>query len=170
MKRLLPTLAFALLTALPSGAAAQVHIPMDCRVPNQPPGRCGWCALETIARHQKVTKLYGITDTHPCRCHAEDLERLLIEKKVPYRVQPPGETDTRILRETLASGRGVVVGFESAPLIGAHIVTLVGFDPEKGTAQIIDSSDPERRVRTMPMRRFRYWWDGFALTLEGKRQ
>src|SRR5207244_704733 len=50
---------------LPLYAPAGVNIPTDCRVPNQPPGRCGWCALETLARHHGIKTLYGLVEQHP---------------------------------------------------------------------------------------------------------
>jgi hypothetical protein len=44
------------------------------------------------------------------------------------------------------------------------MVTLVDFDDD--VARIIDSNDPDRGTRTMPIDDFLSWWDGFALVLE----
>ena len=32
--------------------------------------------------------------------------------------------------------------------------------------RVIDPNDRDGRTRTMPLERFLYWWDGFALVLE----
>ena len=164
VNRTLRHLALIVLLFTPCTALAEVNIPLQCRIKNRPPGRCGWCALETLARHQRVKALYGITDEHESRSDPETLEGLLQTKHITYRVQPRGNSDTAILRQAIHEGRGVVVGFrELSPGSGGHIVTLVDFTEDQ--ARVIDSNDADRRVRTMPVQRFLFWWDGFALVL-----
>jgi hypothetical protein len=159
---------FALLFLfIPCAAGAEVTIAVECRVKNRPPGRCGWCAVETLARHLKIKALYGLTANNPCRACPEDLEGALEAAGVSYRIQYPGNRSTSILRSAIREGRGAAVGFrECQPRAGGHIVTLVDFGPTK--VKVIDSSDPVDRVRTMSRERFLYWWDGFALVLEKK--
>jgi hypothetical protein len=157
---------FALIVLLftPCTALAEVDIPLPCRIKNRPPGRCGWCALETVARHQRVKALYGITEEHDSRSDPETLQALLVAKHIIYRIQGRGSSDTSILRQAIKEGRGVVVGFrELSPGSGGHIVTLVDFTEEQ--ARVIDSNDTDRHVRTMPVQRFLFWWDGFALVV-----
>jgi hypothetical protein len=149
-------------------AGAEVKIASQCRVKNRPPGRCGWCAVETLARHHKIKALYGLTEQNACNACPEDLEDALEAAGVPYRIQYPGDCDTAILRRAIRRDRGAAVGFrECVPGAGGHIVTLVDFGPKQ--VKVIDPSDPVYRVRTMSLERFLYWWDGFALVLEKER-
>ena len=149
---------------LTAQALAEVNIATKSRIKNQPPGRCGWCALETLARHQHLTSLYGLTEKNARCARPEDLEEVLIEADVDYRVQHRGSFGTKILRDAVREDRGAVVGFrERSPGGGGHIVTLVEFGPEE--VRVIDPNDADCRVRTMSRERFMYWWDGFALVL-----
>jgi hypothetical protein len=164
VNRTLRHLALIVLLVTPCTALAEVNIPLECRIKNRPPGRCGWCALETVGRHQHVKALYGITDEHDSRSDPETLEALLVAKHLAYRVQGRGNSDAAILRQAIKEGHGVVVGFrELSPGSGGHIVTLVDYTEDQ--ARVIDSNDADRRVRTMPLDRFLFWWDGFALVL-----
>lgn len=155
-----------LLLALLSGTVrAEVKIALKNRVRNQPEGRCAWCALETLGRHHGIEALYGLAEKHPMRATQIDLEAVLDDARVDYRTQPVGSRGTTILRYAIRENLGAVVGFrELAPGRGAHMVTLVDFGSEE--VRVIDSNDTDGRVRTMPLKRFLSWWDGFALVLE----
>jgi hypothetical protein len=151
-----------LLLLLPCAARAEVEIAPDCRVKNEPPGRCGWCALETLARHHRLTALYGLTRKHPSTCSARSLEESLATAGVPYRIQYPGGRRRDILRYAIREGLGAVIGFRKPhPGADGHIVTLVDFT-EAGV-KVIDSNDADGRTRTMSRDRFLDRWDGFAL-------
>jgi hypothetical protein len=164
VSRTIRQLAVLFLLLTPCTALAEVHIPLTCRIRNRPPGRCGWCALETLARHQHVLALYGITDERNSRCDPQTLEAALIAKRLAYRIQSPGTSDTVILNQAMREGRGVVVGFrELWPGAGGHIVTLVDFTAD--LVRVIDSNDADQRVRTMSINHFLFWWDGFAMVL-----
>jgi len=155
------------LSLLLSGVVwGEVKIDPRCRMRNRPPGRCGWCAVETLARHHQIKALYGLTEDNPTVCDPEDLEDALEDAGVRYRIQYPGDNSrTAILRYAIKENLGAAVGFrELYPGAGGHIVTLVDFGPDY--VKVIDSADREYRVRTMDIDRFFYWWDGFALVLE----
>jgi hypothetical protein len=146
---------------------AEVKVPADCRVKNRPPGRCGWCCLETLARYLKIKALYGLTDHNPSRCDVVNLVTVLDDAEIHYRIQYPGNRSQTILRHAVHEGLGAVVGFrELYPGAGGHIVTLIDLT-EKGV-QVIDPNDADGRTRRMTLERFLYWWDGFALVLEAK--
>ncbi len=148
-----------------SSAVAEVRIATACRIKNRPPGRCGWCALETLARHHRFKALYGVTDDHCSTCDAEELETAVADTGVRYRIQYRGEGSQAILRFAVRKNLGAVVGFrELYPGSGGHIVTLV--DLTEDTVKVIDSNDADGRTREMTLDRFLYWWDGFALVLE----
>jgi hypothetical protein len=165
MTRLLRLGALGALLLLPLSAAAEARIPLACRVKNRPPGRCGWCAVETLARHLHLRSLYGITRNNASRSNIEDLEEVISAAGVVYHLQRPGAFDTTILNRSVEAGLGVAVGFrELQPGAGGHIVTLVDFTDEE--ARVIDPNDRDGRIRTMTRERFLYWWDGFALVLE----
>ena len=164
MTRVFPLLAGLLLWMPAMEARAEVDIPIECRVSNQPPGRCGWCALETVGRHQHIKALFGLTDKNARLARPEDLEQVLAERRISYQVQERGQLDTRILLSALGKNHGVVVGFrELFPGAGGHIVTLIDLGADE--VRVIDPNDPDHRVRTMSRERFFYWWDGFALIL-----
>src|SRR5262249_44371532 len=158
----------AALLFLPGPAAAEVNIDPGCRMKNLPPGRCGWCSVETLARHHHIKVLYGLVEDHPTNANPEDLTAVLDKSKVHYQFQKRGDRDTAILRASCADGLGAVVGFR--PLYeggGGHIVTLVDFTDE--TVKVIDPNDQDGRVRTMTTERFLRWWDGFTLVLQPER-
>src|ERR1700730_3248458 len=113
-------LALAVLLLLPLAGWAEVKISLECRVKNRPPGRWGWCALETLARHHGVKSLYNLTDDHDCRACPEDLEETLTDNGIHYRIQYPGTDSTKLLDYAIKKGRGAVIGFrELAPGTGA---------------------------------------------------
>ncbi len=164
MMRTFPVFA-ALLLWVPLGhIRAEVDIPLDCRISNLPPGRCGWCALETVGRHQHIKSLIGLTEKKACQARPEDLIQVLDSKGVTYRLQCRGQFDIRILRQAMQKNHGAVVGFrEVQPGAGGHIVTLVDFGPDE--VRVIDPNDSDHRVRTLTRDRFMHWWDGFVLVL-----
>jgi hypothetical protein len=163
-----PLLSIALaLFLVPCPGRAEVDVPVACRIKNRPPGRCGWCSLETLARFQHLTVLYGLTDQHETTCSPTNLEESLNGTGIVYRIQYPGETSQAILHHAVSQGLGAAVGFrELFPGAGGHIVTLV--DITDDTVKVIDPNDQDCRTRSMSIERFLYWWDGFALVLEPK--
>jgi hypothetical protein len=166
-----PTRGVALTLALfllPGAAPAEVNIDAAFRMKNRPPGRCGWCAVETLGRHHRIKCLFGLVEDHDSTANPEDLTALLDKLKVRYKLQVRGERDTAILRASCADGLGAVVGFR--PLYeggGGHIVTLVEYTAD--TVKVIDPNDQDGRVRTMTTDRFLHWWDGFTLVLQPER-
>lgn len=160
-------LALSLLLLLARGVRAEVPIPLDCRIPNEAPGRCGWCALETLARYLHIEALYGLTQKHASTASPGDLKEVLRARKVAFRAQERGDRDTVILRSAVDKKLGAVVGFrEVYPGSGGHIVTLIDFGPEE--VRLIDPNDADGHTRVVPLERFLFWWDGFVLVLEGK--
>ncbi len=166
MTRTVPLLAGLLLWVPLGQIHGEVNIPLDCRIGNLPPGRCGWCALETLGRHQHITSLIGLTKKNSRQARPEDLTQVLDEKGIGYRIQFRRHFDTEILRQAILNNHGAVVGFrELRPGLGGHIVTLVDFGPDE--VRVIDPNDADHRIRTLSRERFMHWWDGFALVLTG---
>lgn len=162
-----PKLPFALLLLflVPGAGRAEVRVAADCRIKNRPPGRCGWCCLETLARHHKIKALYGLTEHNASRCDVANLEAVVADADLLYRIQYPGSRNQAILRYAVREGLGAVVGFrELFPGAGGHIVTLI--DLSEDGVLVIDPNDADGRTRRMTLDRFLYWWDGFALVLE----
>jgi hypothetical protein len=172
VKTLVQAIAVVVAFSFPLLAAAEVKIAAKNRMRNRPPGRCGWCAVETLARHHHFTSLYGLVKKHACRCCAEDLEKALEKGGINYHVQYPSKRNRRktaILKAAIRDGQGAAVGFhELYKGAGGHIVTLVGWGNR--TVRIIDSSDPHRRIKKMSKKRFLSYWDGFALVLDKEKQ
>ena len=163
------TIALTVALLIPCVVRAEVNIAPECRMKNRPPGRCGWCALETLGRHHHIKSLVGIVEDHASTANPEDLTAFLDTVKVRYQLQNRGEVSTAILRTACEKGLGAVVGFR--PLqegAGGHIVTLVEFTDD--TAKVIDPNDQDGRVRTMPRDRFLYWWDGFTIVVQPERR
>jgi hypothetical protein len=163
--RLIRALALTVLVLVPCAARAEVRVAPACRMKNRPPGRCGWCAVETLARHHGIRCLYGLVEDHARMASPDDLTLLLDGHRIGYRLQPRGYRDTAILRTACRDGLGAVIGFRPLyPGGSGHIVTLVDFGDEQ--VRVIDSNDQDGRVRTMTRERFLHWWDGFALVLQ----
>jgi len=162
-------LVIAALFLFPCTAAAEVPIAPGSRVTNVPPGRCAWCAVETLARHHHIASLYGLTREHAVQAHPEDLKTVLSVAHVRFRIQERGEQHAAILRDAIVQGLGAVVGFrELYPGSGGHIVTVIDFGPQQ--VLVIDPNDQDKRTRSMPLELFLFWWDGFALVLEGEQK
>jgi hypothetical protein len=143
---------------------AEVHIAQNDRVHNRPPGRCGWCALETLARHHGLAAIYGFTANHPFLCSARSLEQSLTHAGVLFRIQYPGSHSRAILNFAIAENLGAAVGLrEPSPGVAGHIVTLV--DLHDDTVKYIDPNDDDGRTRRMSLQRFLSSWDGLAVVL-----
>jgi hypothetical protein len=155
-----------MLLILANFARSEVNIPSECRIPNKSAdGRCGWCALETLARRHGIRSLYGLAEKYPSRTRPRDLEAAVAASEVRYHIQQRGCRRTEILRDAINHDLGAIVGFRPAyPGAGGHIVTLVDFGPTK--VRYLDSNDKDDRVRTMDLDSFLEEWDGFALVLE----
>jgi hypothetical protein len=161
--------ASVLFIAFTSAAWAEVNIPTECRIKNLPPGRCGWCALETLARHHHIEALYGLTKAHATLSSPEHLEEVLDQAGVAYRIQYPGNYSKAILRNAVKKGLGAAVGVRGDYNgHGPHILTLIDFDKDR--VKVIDCNDKDRRTREISMDDFLYWWDGFAIVLEAAPQ
>src|SRR5437773_12231648 len=96
VKKLL-TFALALLLLLPGAVQAEVKVLAACRIKNRPPGRCGWCCVETLARHHKIEPLYGLTEHNASRCDVTNLETVVADADVLYRIQYLGNGSQCIL-------------------------------------------------------------------------
>ena len=165
MHKLAVFIAPCLFLLLPAVGFSEVQIPSDCRIANKPPGRCGWCALETLARRHAIKPLYGVVDKHPAQSRPRDLEGVVAATQVKYRIQERGSRNTEILRDAISRDLGAVVGLRPLyPGAGGHIVTLVEFGPKE--VRILDPNDADRRVRAMDLETFLNRWDGFALVLD----
>lgn len=157
--------------ALP--ANAEIHIAPQCRVKNRPPGRCGWCALETLARHHGLESIYGLADRHPCTCSPRSLEEALQQTGVRYRMQYPGSRGRGILYYAMEEELGAAIGLRAEDAsgahgtghahVGGHIVVLIDLSPN--FVKILDPNDADGRTRTMSLRRFLERWDGLAVIL-----
>lgn len=149
----------------PSLARAEVHIEQKNRVHDRWGDRCGWCALETLARYFEITELYDLADKQTGPSRIADLETALDRANVNYRVQEPGCRNKAILSYAVRQNLGALVGFrERTPGAGRHIVTLVDYGPDE--VRVLDSHDGDGRIRTMSLKRFLSWWDGFVLVIE----
>jgi hypothetical protein len=158
-------IALPLSLVLPGPAWAEIDIAPACRVKNSPPGRCGWCAVETLARYHGLRGLYGLAQKNPSTCNPGNLEEALVETGICYRIQYPGRHKLAILRYAIREKLGAVIGFrQPSPNSIGHIVTLVDFT--EAAVKIIDSNDTDLPTRQMSLDRFLAEWDGFALVLE----
>lgn len=167
MRNILIVLGMALLAQVGSATSARAGVeiaPAD-RVHDPTGNRCGWCALETLARHHGILSLAETVAQKTGRAAVADLEAALDAARADYRVQDAGLRYTLILRYAVREKRGALVGFhERSPGAGRHIVTLIDFGADG--VRVIDPNDADGRVRTMSLRHFLSWWDGFALVID----
>jgi ABC-type bacteriocin/lantibiotic exporter with double-glycine peptidase domain len=150
---------------VPTVTQAGVPIAKSERVHDRWGDRCGWCALETMARYFEITELYQLAETHPGPATLADLESTLDRVNVNYRVQDAGCRNKEILNYAVRENLGAIVGFrERTPGGRRHLVVLVDYGPDE--VRVLDSNDADGRIRTMPLKRFLSWWDGSALVIE----
>lgn len=171
-RRILPLLSFALLALTANNANAQVfYIAPQNQVYN-PTSYCGWAAVETVARHQGITRLHGLT-AHQMRtttsglAYQRDLINKLQQLGIAYDARLHGSYDYAFVQQALARQRGVVVTLRS--LTGNpydHNVVLTGLTP-----QAAYTVNPDRAGTTIPMSRqiFDARWRGDGLILTGRR-
>jgi hypothetical protein len=165
VKKTLLLLASAVCLLLPSVAFSEVKIAKTCRIANQLDGRCGWSALETLARHHGIKSLYGVGEKYPANTRPKDLESAVVASGAKYRIQSRGCRDTEILRDSVRDNLGAIVGLRPTYSGGrGHIVTLVDFGSDE--VRYLDPNDTDSQVRTMDTESFLARWDGFTLVLE----
>jgi ABC-type bacteriocin/lantibiotic exporter with double-glycine peptidase domain len=159
------SLVVLIVVLIPSVTQAEVLIARSHRIHDRWGDRCGWCALETLARYFAISELYDVADKHNGPARIADLEAALDRVNVNYRVQDAGCRNKAILRYAVRENLGALVGFrERTPGAGRHIITLVDYGPEE--VRVVDPNDADGRIRTMSLKRFLSWWDGFALVIE----
>lgn len=61
-------------------------------IQNKEPGRCAWCALETLGRTHGWKNLHGLTEKNARAAQREDMVAELDKYKIRYQVQYPSET------------------------------------------------------------------------------
>jgi ABC-type bacteriocin/lantibiotic exporter with double-glycine peptidase domain len=161
----LRSLAVLLVVLAPSVAPAEVSIPRSSRVHDRWGNRSGWSALETLAHYFEITELYHLTDKQTGPANPSDLEAALDKVNVNYRVQDAGCRNKAILHYAVRENLGALVGFRAlTPGAERHFVIVVDYGPDE--VRVLDSTDADGRIRTMPLKRFLSWWDGFALVIE----
>jgi hypothetical protein len=147
-------------------AVADVKIATADRVENVSPGYCSWCAIETLARHHKITSLVGLVKNR-----VEDkkfsggaswlIMKALNEAKVDYKIR--FIADYEAIQEACDEGRGAVVNIFNYPdTYNYHAITLTHID--KKIVRFVDSNDIEKDVE-LPRAFFEKNWDGFSLVL-----
>jgi hypothetical protein len=101
---------------------------------------------------KKAGKYHGITEAN-ARAQLKALG-------VHYRMQATGKRSTKLIRESLAAGRGVVVGVDLPK--GKHAVIVT--ELTKAEARIVDPNEPTVGV-VLPRYLFDQLWDGWALSI-----
>lgn len=168
----------ATLLCLPAWA---VEIPENCRVPNEDPGYCSWCSIETIARCNGINELYDLIqerkdlkvdiyvdkdgkqkefDAHSG--YHFSIRRRLDKSGLSYYYQYPGDYRTDLLKR-YANKYGVV--WNRKPLRrgwAGHAMVLTHFDDKK--VKFWDPNHPEF-IYTASREWFDYWWDGCMIAI-----
>jgi hypothetical protein len=169
-------------------AWAQADIPMECRVKNRPPGYCVWASLETLGRHQKIDKLYNLTDNrakdpdsvepvfrlmfdgtiiqfekriHKAAGTAFSADKKLTELGVKHKITEI--KDLTHIQEAMKKKHGCVVFLHPNPTFpGPHAVTLVNINDER--VEIIDSNNCKHYWA--PRGWFDTYWAGAVITVD----
>lgn len=87
MKKLLCKILILLL--LSSQAQAEVVISPKNHMQNQDPGRCAWCALETLTRTHGYKNSEGMVESNPRGAYQRDMIAELDKYQINYEVQWP---------------------------------------------------------------------------------
>jgi len=140
--------------------ASQCEIASEMRVPNRSRTQCVWASIETLARHNKVPQLYGITDTYKEKANIHHVEKVLKKKRVRYIMTLKGNT-TLLKRYVREKKFGVAFGTNHK-----HMMTMVHIDDE--CVKFIDSSSKELEEKTWDLKTFNKAFDGWVIVILGK--
>lgn len=169
----------------------EVFIPVNCRVPNPPPGYCAWSSIETLGNHLRIKQLYGLVEsrkkdpdtvTGAWKLSLEYglyYETEVIEKNagtcdtikekldglgVRYVMQRDGGTDTRLITDSINRNLGCVVGVWSGlpTCRGHHAIIVIDFNEK--TYCYIDTNDC-LSIYVGSRSWFDAYWDGFILVV-----
>jgi hypothetical protein len=134
-------------------------------VENKTGHQCVWACLETLAKHNNVKALQGLTDDHLGNAYPIEVDIVLLNSGAKFKHQMPGRKDTEILDRADQSGRGamVVIHMNNGT---THAITFVGWD-DKWVRYI--NSGKDRRVHRFSRRRFMEVWNGQAITLHPRK-
>jgi hypothetical protein len=169
-------------------AWAQVQIPMGCRVKNRPPGYCVWACIETLGRHQKIDKLYNLTDNRakdpdslePHRVSVGDGMILEYYVRVPHAAGTAYSANKKLndlgvkhkiteakdlthINEAMKKDHGCVIFLHPNPTYpGPHAVLLVKLTEEN--AEFIDPNDLVHYRATRGW--FDLYWAGAVITVD----
>jgi hypothetical protein len=178
---------FLVLLASPTVSAQYVVINGAHRTPNVPQGCCGYCVLETAARHHGHHSLAGTVAartalpwgptrqdpvcgpvrSHPCHSWQKDLVTVLSKHKIPHDSRPHGSYDRTILAEGVAGKRPVLFSTKGRHRCEAgHWWLMLG---DAGSHYRV--WDPNRAAQNshMPKDFFEKHWQGDSLALRNKR-
>ena len=154
------------LLAISAASLAAPRIDAANQVPNEQPGYCVWCSLESIARQRQIAPLIGLKKMRkdaglPARVGPDAVEHQLGSLGVRFKQAMPGTKDYSFIQKALAADRPVAIGLTSPN--GKHMVVLT--DLAQDTATLVDSEVPGGVVI---IRRgdFDRLWDGWAIDIE----
>lgn len=175
------SLAVFTLLLVSSSSFAKVEIADEDCISNRPGGFCLYASLETLGRHHRIPKLYGLVekkyqslgtqkwDGHEWRRQPDgvsnwrDATRELDAKRIKYTLSR--DHDYGLIQRACDDGFGCVIDLK--PLQGqtGHAVVLLEVNAEY--AVLVDS-DHLWFPRSMSRADFERQWGGGALILEGK--
>jgi ABC-type bacteriocin/lantibiotic exporter with double-glycine peptidase domain len=133
-----------------------------------PGSYCGYASLETVARHQGITQMAGMTQHRVANglsglTYQSDLVRELQSRNISYEARPRGAYDMGFVTQAVSQNRGVVVTF--GPLPGRyydHSVVLTGFQNNQVYTY---NPDHPGKMTVIPRETFNARWRGDALTI-----
>jgi len=182
MKRFLLVLIITLL--FPSADcvnAAEIKIDINDQVGNVAPGYCMWCSLETMGRHTKRRKLYGLADRYKRQrfwrrengrwaqkreggATYDEAVHQLEKLDVKFYASDSRGDALRFIKKSCDNGIGSVIGL--ADWTGGtkkHAVLVT-----KLTDKTVEFVDSNERGPTWRVDRdwFDYYWLGWAITLK----
>ena len=153
---------------LAASSFAQTDIKTEHRVANVGNGFCGWCAVETLGRHQGIKSLQGLV----ARKHKalgdngggawnSTLASELCSLGINHYYTHVGAYYRSMMQDAIAKNGGVVVGLRPVPPDkNGHYVVCVGYTDKH--AYVIDSNDPKKTTK-MSRAKFDNAWDGSML-------
>lgn len=161
--RWLLCLAIAAILALPSWA---FRIEAVDQIPNEPPGYCVWASCETLARHHRIERLYGILASYrgtPAGTTYDQAADKLSELGIPFIGRREGKQDHERLRLSCERDIGAVIAVYGYPSRDSyHAIIVVEYDG--ADLKFVDTNNVGSTYRAT-----RAWldqsWSGFMLIL-----
>jgi hypothetical protein len=135
-----------------------LDVAKENRIPNRTGSQCVFCAIETLARHHKITQLYDLTQKYRGPSGPGQVAAILKARGIDFNQRWPGQPYESFIKKACAYGYGCLVSVGH----GRHAIACVGCDETH--IYVIDNG-PNRETQAWSWQRFRGTTDGWVCVI-----